>query len=136
MHSHAPREKELCFGQCPVLIRETLDLIAAKWTVPIFFALQSASEPVRYTELQRRLGDITPKELAKHLRNFETAGLVKRTVYPTVPPRVDYTLTDLGESLLPSLQTLADWAINFGNAVAENRKNNERPAPVRLIKPA
>jgi DNA-binding HxlR family transcriptional regulator len=136
MHSHAPREKELCFGQCPVLIRETQDLIAAKWTVPIFFALQSASGPVRYAGLQRRLRDITPKELAKHLRNFETAGLVARTVYPTVPPRVEYALTELGESLLPSLQTLADWAINFGGVVAENRKNNERPAPVRLIKPA
>ncbi|MEK1852094.1 MAG: helix-turn-helix domain-containing protein [Phyllobacterium sp.] len=136
MHSHAPRERELCFGQCPVLIRETLDLIAAKWTVPIFFALQSASGPVRYAELQRRLGDITPKELAKHLRNFETAGLVKRTVYPTVPPRVEYALTELGESLLPSLQTLADWAINFGGVVTQNRKENERPLPVRLIKPA
>jgi DNA-binding HxlR family transcriptional regulator len=136
MHSHAPREKELCFGLCPVLIRETLDLIAAKWTVPIFFALQSASGPVRYAELQRRLGDITPKELAKHLRNFETAGLVKRTVYPTVPPRVEYALTELGESLLPSLQTLADWAINFGGVVTQNRKENERPLPVRLIKPA
>ncbi len=78
MHSQAPRERELCFGQRPVLIRETLDLTsAAKWTVPIFFALQSADGPMRYAELQRRLGDITPKELAKHLRNFETAGLVR-----------------------------------------------------------
>ncbi|CAN7484888.1 helix-turn-helix transcriptional regulator [Phyllobacterium sp. LjRoot231] len=136
MHSHAPREKEPCFEQCPVLIRETLDLIAAKWTVPIFFALQSASGPVRYAELQRRLGDITPKELAKHLRNFETAGLVERTVHPTVPPRVEYALTELGESLLPSLQTLADWAIRFGAVVAENKMSNERSAPVRLIKAA
>jgi DNA-binding HxlR family transcriptional regulator len=87
-------------------------------------------------ELQRRLGDITPKELAKHLRNFETAGLVKRTVYPTVPPRVEYALTELGESLLPSLETLANWAINFGSIVADNKKSNERPTPVRLIKPA
>ncbi|PSH69531.1 hypothetical protein CU102_09185 [Phyllobacterium brassicacearum] len=86
--------------------------------------------------MQRRLGDITPKEFAKHLRNFETAGLVERTVYPTVPPRVEYALTGLGESLLPSLQTLADWAINFGREVAENTKLNQRPAPVRLIKPA
>ncbi len=136
MHSHAPRENEPCFEQCPVLIRETLDLIAAKWTVPMFFALQSASGPLRYAELQRRLGDITPKELAKHLRNFETAGLVVRTVHPTVPPRVEYALTELGESLLPSLQTLADWAIRFGAVVAENKKSNERPAPVRLIKAA
>ncbi|WP_425351536.1 winged helix-turn-helix transcriptional regulator [Phyllobacterium brassicacearum] len=70
------------------------------------------------------------------MRNFETAGLVERTVYPTVPPRVEYALTGLGESLLPSLQTLADWAINFGREVAENTKLNQRPAPVRLIKPA
>lgn len=86
--------------------------------------------------LQRRLGDITPKELAKHLRNFETAGLVERTVYPTVPLRVEYKLTSLGERLLPSLQTLADWATNFGREVAANRKLKQRPSPVRLIKPA
>ncbi len=47
MHSQAPREKSLRFGECPVLIRETLDLVAAKWTVPIFFALQSADGPMR-----------------------------------------------------------------------------------------
>ncbi|MEK1887971.1 MAG: helix-turn-helix domain-containing protein [Phyllobacterium sp.] len=136
MDSFAPREKEMCFGQCPVLIRETLDLIAAKWTVPIFFALRGASGPIRYADLQRRLGEITPKELAKHLRNFETAGMVRRTVYPTVPPRVEYALTELGETLLPSLETLADWAIRHGSKVADNRKANEPSAPVRLIRPA
>lgn len=136
MDSFAPRDNDLCFGQCPQLIRETLDLIGAKWTVPIFFALRSAAEPIRYADLQRRLGEITPKELAKNLRSFELSGMVERTVYPTVPPRVEYKLTELGETLLPSLEALANWAIRHGSTVANNRKANERPTPVRLIKPA
>ena len=136
MDSIAPRDEDLCAGQCPELIRETLDLISAKWTVPIFFALRNASGPLRYADLQRSLGDITPKELAKNLRNFQLSGMVERTVYPTVPPRVEYELTALGETLLPGLEALADWAIRHGSTVADHRKAKERPAPVRLIKPA
>ncbi|QCI67476.1 winged helix-turn-helix transcriptional regulator [Phreatobacter stygius] len=124
-----------CSEQCPILIRETLDLIAAKWTVPIFFALDAAAAPLRYADLQRRVGAITPKELAKHLRQLEAAGLVSRQVHPTVPPRVDYALTELGHSLHPSLESLANWAARFGETVASNRKANERPPAVRLIKP-
>ena len=83
-----------------------------------------------------RLADITPKELAKNLRSFEASGMVARTVYPTVPPRVEYQLTELGETLLPCLEALADWAIRYGSIAADNRKANERPVAMRLIKPA
>jgi DNA-binding HxlR family transcriptional regulator len=110
MHSNAPRPIEPCSEQCPALIRETLDLIAAKWSVPIFLTLHQSAEPVRYAELQRRIGAITPKELAKHLRQLEAAGLIRRQVYPTVPPRVEYAVTDLGHTLYPALESLAAWA--------------------------
>ncbi len=134
MHSALARSKEPCTDRCPLLIRETLDLITAKWSVPIFFALQDSPKPLRYAELQRRVGKVTPKELARHLRQLETAGLVERRVHATVPPQVDYSLTELGESLSPSLEGLADWAIKFGETVARNRKANKSPAPNRLVK--
>jgi len=135
MHSDLPRSKEPCSEQCPLLIRETLDLISAKWTVPIFLALHGAEAPLRYSHLQRQLRAITPKELAKHLRLLETAGLIHREVDPTIPPRVEYSLTELGEPLDPSMEGLADWAARFGELVAQNRTSNEKPAPRRLIRP-
>ncbi len=135
MDTDLPRPKEPCSVQCPLLIRETLDLIAAKWTVPIFIALYTAPAPLRYAELRRQIGAITPKELAKHLRQFAAAGLIHRQVHATVPPQVEYSLTGLGRSLYPSLEGLADWAARFGGAVARNRQAGIPPARTRLIKP-
>ena len=132
---HSARPKDPCSEHCPVLIREALDLIAAKWTVPIFFALESAGRPLRYAELERRLEPITPKELAKHLRLLETAGLVERRVHPTVPPSVDYSLTEFGLTLHPSFAGLADWTARYGATVAANRRRADHPAPLKLIKP-
>lgn len=127
MHTDVPRSTEPCAVQCPLLIRETLDLIAAKWTVPIFLALHGAPAPLRYSDLQRRVGAITHKELAKHLRQLEVAGLIHRRVYPTVPPRVEYSLTELGHSLYPTLEDLANWAARFGGTVASNRETPQQP---------
>ncbi|HEX6537409.1 MAG TPA: helix-turn-helix domain-containing protein [Gemmatimonadaceae bacterium] len=121
MHTDPWGSKEPCAERCPFLIRETLDLIAAKWTVPILIALREAHTPLRYAELRRRVGAITPKELAKHLRQLEAAGLLHRRVHPTVPPSVEYSLTELGETLYPALESLADWALTFGRDVARNR---------------
>lgn len=117
MHS-APPAGPACLEQCPALIRDTLDVIAAKWVAPLVLVLHHAHGPVRYAELQRRLGAITPKELARHLRRLEAGGLVARTVHPTVPPQVDYALTGLGRSLYPALQGLADWAAQHGETVS------------------
>jgi DNA-binding HxlR family transcriptional regulator len=105
------------------LIGETLELIAAKWTVPIFIALYIEAAPLRYAELQRRVGAITAKELAKHLRLLEAAGLVDRKVHATSPPQVEYSLTELGRTLYPALEGLADWASRFGNAVTLKKQD-------------
>jgi DNA-binding HxlR family transcriptional regulator len=121
MDSHAPLPIEPCAELCPPLIRETLELISAKWIAPIFLALHDAVAPLRYAELQRRVMTITPKELAKQLRQLESAGLIDRRVHPTVPPQVEYALTELGRSLYPSLQSLALWAARHGEAVMRNR---------------
>lgn len=120
MHSDS-RSKDPCSERCSPLIRETLDLISAKWTVPIFIALHTVDGPLRYAELQRRL-DVTPKELAKNLRQLEGAGLIQRRVHATVPPSVEYSLTELGHSLYPVLQKLADWAVEHGEVVLRNRE--------------
>jgi DNA-binding HxlR family transcriptional regulator len=132
---HSPRPKDPCARHCPTLIREALDLIAGKWTVPIFFALHHAGAPLRYADLRRQLKPITPKELARHLRQLETAGLVERRVHATVPPSVDYALTELGITLHPTFEGLADWAAHFGSVVAEHRQRSERPPAPRLIMP-
>jgi len=87
-----------------------LRLIRAKWAVPLLVALGDSDLPLRYAVLQRQIA-VPPKELARVLRIFEAEGLVRRTVYPTVPPAVEYALTDRGRSLLPALLPLASWAV-------------------------
>lgn len=76
---------------------------------------------MRFSELKRDIGDITQKMLTQTLRQLETDGLVERTVTPTIPPRVDYRLTDLGESLLTPLDALGAWAIANEPKVAAAR---------------
>ncbi|MHB1169454.1 MAG: winged helix-turn-helix transcriptional regulator [Longimicrobiales bacterium] len=98
-----------CLDECPPLVRETLRVIGTKWAVPILVALLAAPGPLRYAELRRRVGTITSKELARHLRNLESSGLIERTVYPTVPPQVDYRVTGEGEATVPLLHALAGW---------------------------
>jgi DNA-binding HxlR family transcriptional regulator len=99
-------------GQCGM--ERALDLIANKWTAPIIALLHADPGPVRFRELQRRLGKVTQKELTKHLRQLERSGLVARTIHPEVPPRVEYALTALGRTLVPPLQGLAMWAERYG----------------------
>lgn len=107
---------EFCAERCPQLIRDTLDIIAPKWTVPIFLALHQAPAPLRYADLERCVSGVTPKELARHLKQLVARELVRREVYPTVPPRVEYSLTALGETLYPSLESLARWSVDHGLA--------------------
>ncbi|WP_280949160.1 winged helix-turn-helix transcriptional regulator [Chelatococcus sambhunathii] len=107
---------------CHRRIRSTLDVIANKWAVPVFVELVRAKgEPLRFTQLARAIPGITQKELTKQLREMEAAGLVLRKVYPVVPPKVEYTLTQLGWSLDPVLDALARWAATYGNVVADNQ---------------
>ncbi|WP_062982943.1 winged helix-turn-helix transcriptional regulator [Nocardia anaemiae] len=92
-------------AKCPT--RQVLDHVAGKWTVLIVDAL--AEGTMRYTDLHRRIEGISQKMLTQTLRQLETDGFVTRTVHPTVPPRVDYDLTDLGHSLRTPITALRDW---------------------------
>lgn len=90
---------------CPV--ETTLQLIGDKWKVLIIRDLLSGTK--RFSELMRSVTGITQKVLTSHLRAMEAAGLVTRTVYPEVPPRVEYTLTETGFSLKPILDSMVSW---------------------------
>ena len=90
------------------LAETALDLLAGKWRPMIIFWLLEG--PLRFNELQRRLGGITHRTLSKTLKEMEAAGLVARTDYGEIPPRVDYALTTEGASLRPVLEAMEAWA--------------------------
>lgn len=94
--------------ECPVAT--TITLIGSKWKLLIIRNL--LSRPWRFNELKKDLDGISQKVLTDSLRSMEEDGLILRTVYPEVPPRVEYSLSSLGESLKPILDSMADW----GNA--------------------
>lgn len=98
---------------CPV--ETTLTLISDKWKVLILRDLMSGAR--RFGELKRSLGAVSQKVLTAQLRQMEADGLLTRTVFPEVPPRVEYTLTRLGHSLKPVLDAMRDWgeAYQAGN---------------------
>jgi DNA-binding HxlR family transcriptional regulator len=88
--------------------RKTLDLIADKWTILVLFALRGGKR--RFAELRREIGGVAEKMLIQTLRNLERDGIVGRRVYPTVPPRVEYNISELGWSLTPVLDAIIDWS--------------------------
>ena len=94
-------------GACPA-VSAILSRIGDKWTVLIVMIL--ADGPKRFNELKRAIGGISQRMLTLTLRGLERDGFVSRTMFPTIPPRVDYELTDLGRSLLGPVQALGSWA--------------------------
>lgn len=94
---------------CPV--ETTLTLISNKWKVLILRDLLSGTK--RFGELKKSIGNVSQKVLTAQLRQMEATGLLNRTVYPEVPPRVEYTLTELGYSLKPVLDAMWDWGENY-----------------------
>src|SRR3954470_15107955 len=98
-------------------ISEVLARVGDKWTVLVVSALGDG--PKRFNELRRALGSISQRMLPLTLRGLERDGLVTRTVFPTVPPRVDYELTALGRSLLAPVSALGDWALKNRGKIAE-----------------
>ncbi len=97
-----------------------LDHVAGKWTVLIVDAL--AEGTLRYTDLRRRIEGISQKMLTQTLRQLEADGFVTRTVHPTIPPRVDYTLTELGHSLRVPIAALRDWIETNINRIEDARR--------------
>ena len=98
---------------CPV--ETTLTLISDKWKVLILRDLLSGTK--RFGELKKSIGHVTQKVLTAQLRQMEESGLLTRTVYAEVPPRVEYTLTELGYSLKPILDAMLVWRENYKKKV-------------------
>lgn len=112
---------------CPT--EATLAVIGGRWKVPILWNLQASRQ--RFGELSRLLPGITQKMLTQQLRELESDGLVLRTVYAEVPPRVEYSLTDLGTSLQPVLATLTSWGEVYlkRHAAKKTPPIDKRPSP-------
>lgn len=91
---------------CPC--RDLMDVVASKWAALAIGAL--AADPLRFGALQRRLEGVSPKVLTATLRRLEDFGLIEREVYPEVPARVEYSLTDLGRSALGPVTAMREWA--------------------------
>ena len=94
---------------CPV--EATLDLIGGKYKALILWHLSDGI--LRFSELRSRIPKATPKMLTQQLRELEAQELVHREVYPVIPPKVEYSLTDTGRSLLPILVAMRDWGANY-----------------------
>ena len=94
---------------CPV--SATLDLIGGKYKALILWHL--AGETMRFSQLHKRIPDATAKMLTQQLREMEAQNLIHREVYPVVPPKVEYSLTDLGKSLMPVLIAMRDWGAAY-----------------------
>ncbi len=111
-HTHLP-------GDCRA-ISDVLARIGDKWSVLVVTRLGSGS--MRFNELRRSIGGISQRMLTLTLRGLERDGLVTRTVFPTIPPRVDYALTPLGRDLLEPVSALGEWATRNQAKIAHARE--------------
>ena len=113
---------------CPV--EGLLELVWGKWKVSILWWLQQGTK--RFTELHRLLPGITQKMLTQQLRELEHHGLVRRKVYPEVPPKVEYSITDFGASLKEVLDHLGNWAeANAGKIERALKKSKGKSAEIK-----
>ncbi|MFC3643695.1 winged helix-turn-helix transcriptional regulator [Aquibium oceanicum] len=101
-------------------VSDVLQRVGDKWTVLVVSKLGGG--PLRFNELRNTIGGISQKMLTTTLRGLERDGFVTRTVFPTIPPRVDYELTDLGRELLVPVQALGDWALKNIDRVNASRE--------------
>ncbi|MHB1128286.1 MAG: winged helix-turn-helix transcriptional regulator [Bacillota bacterium] len=100
-------------GACPVAVVQ--DVISGKWKIIILWQLRQKTR--RFNELQKLLPDISQGILTQQLRELERDGLVHREVYKEVPPKVEYSLTKIGESFIPVLDVIAEWANFYINSI-------------------
>ena len=108
---------------CPV--RNVVARFGNKWALLVILVL-SENEPIRYNELGRKIPDISSRVLSNTLRTLEADGLVLRTFYQEVPPRVEYSLTDTGHSLVPIIIKLTEWAQKNMKSIIEHRKKSQQ----------
>lgn len=107
---------------CPV--RNVIARFGNKWALLLILVL-SENGPIRFNELKRNIPDISARVLSATLRTLEEDGLVIRTSYPEVPPRVEYSLSETGQTLVPIIQELTEWAQKNMKSIIEHRENSK-----------
>lgn len=112
--------KDALFPNCP--IRNILSRIGDKWSMLVLYTLET-DEAKRFKELQRNIPDISQKMLTATLKMLEADGLVKREAFAEVPPRVEYSLSDKGKTLLPHINALISWATDNMDDIYESRRH-------------
>lgn len=113
--------EDAAYPNCP--IRNILSRLCDKWSLLVIYTLNKAGKSaVRFKELQHEIPDISQKMLTVTLRTLESDGYVTRTVYPEVPPRVEYALTPRTHTLLPHIDALMKWAIENNDSIINDRK--------------
>ena len=98
-----------------------MGVIGNKWNLLIIWHLRD--QKLRFTELQKRMYNVNPKTITKHLRDLEENKIIKRAVYPEVPPRVEYSLTESGVALIPILKSIMEWSSQYMGIELEQLKN-------------
>lgn len=117
--------KDPFFPECP--IRNVLARIGGKWTLAVIYTLGGSETPLRFKDIERANPDCSQKMLTQTLRGLEADGLICRTVYPEMPPRVEYALTERGRSFLPVMRQLLDWAYhNLHDIISDREKYHEQ----------
>ena len=106
-------KKYTCTASCPV--RNVISRFSGKWSMLVLCVL-AENEATRFNAIGKAIPDISPKVLSDTLKNLEADGLISRKLYAEIPPRGEYSLTDLGRSLMPLLNQLISWAVqNFNH---------------------
>lgn len=103
------REVKLCSKQYTLALNDTLNIISGKWKMPIIGCL--LFEKMRFKDLERSIPNISPRMLSKELKDLELNGIVKRTVYDTIPVSVEYELTASGKTFKDVIDVMVEWAI-------------------------
>ena len=111
----------VCRSSDPMAVRELLTKIGDKWTIFLVLSLDLLGGRARFSQLERAIPGISQRMLSSTLKTLERDGLVIREVFPEVPPRVEYEITDLGKSLLLPMQRLVDWAKENWDQVRETQ---------------
>lgn len=100
---------------CPMELG--INILSGKWKLQILWNIHNA-KTIRFNELQRKLGQITTKTLTDQLRELEEQQIIKRTVYPVVPPKVEYSFTEIGQTLEPVLKSLCAWGKQYSDFIS------------------
>ena len=126
---HVSKYERACLirGDAGRTIRRILDRIGDKWTLLVVATLDG--ETLRFTELQRRIPGISQRMLSLTVRHLERDGLVSRTAYAEVPPRVEYELTEMGRTLIAPAIAIAEWAVEHNPAIERHHETYDAAHP-------